>query len=173
MKKIPDRIESDFKVTLEKNDILAGQQGYFVKCLHYYLDFCEKYDFDLDDPQSLPYFIDKLKNKRQGVPQQEQVRESISIFHHLYPSDNKSANKKLQAPAEKYRVIEEDDAYPASFSHDKNFAVSSNQDRIKTIEKWDKACFRPGVRYSFSFRGSTLQPDEPEISGLPDLENIK
>ncbi len=93
MKKIPDRIESDFKLALEKNDIPAGQHGYFIKWLCYYLDFCEKYSNDPHKHQSLPHFIDKLK-KKQGAAQQEQARESIRLFLHLYPSENKNANKK-------------------------------------------------------------------------------
>ncbi len=94
MKNISAQIQANFKTELEKNDIPAGRHGYFVKWLSYYLDFCEKFDFDPDDSQSLPYFIDKLQNKRQSPAQQEQARESIPIFLHLYPSENKSANKK-------------------------------------------------------------------------------
>lgn len=89
--------------------------------------------------QSLPYFIDKLKKKRQGAVQQEQARESIQIFLHLYPSENKKAKKYFQIASEKHKIFEEDDAYPAPVSQNKNLALPSNQDRTKTIEQWEKA----------------------------------
>ncbi len=94
LRKIPVRIESDSKAALEKNDIPAGQHGYFIKWLCYYLDFCEKYSNDPHDHQSLPHFIDKLKKSGRVRPSRNKPENPYVFFLHLYPSENKSAKQK-------------------------------------------------------------------------------
>lgn len=117
MKNIPAQIQDNFKAELEKNDIPAGQHGYFVKWLRYYLDFCEKYDFEPDDPQSLPYFIDKLQNKRQSPAQLQQARDAIKIFLKLNVSDGSSLNFSSGSKPHAGHVAQRGYSYPAATAH--------------------------------------------------------
>ena len=55
------------------------------------MDFCHKYGFSEPNPQSLPNFIRKLKEKRQTDVQQKQANEAIHIYYELIrskPSNN-------------------------------------------------------------------------------------
>ncbi len=51
----------------------------YQKWLRYYHDFCNKYQFIIADPDSLPYFIRKLHEKGQAMPQQEQASRAIQF----------------------------------------------------------------------------------------------
>jgi len=50
---------------LIKNDIHFHAHGNYKKWLQYYLDFCKKYQHPYADSETLPVFIDKLKEKKQ------------------------------------------------------------------------------------------------------------
>ena len=53
------------------------------KWLRYYLDFCQKYRFAGDKFESLPNFLNKLKEQAQILEQQNQGSYSISLFYKL------------------------------------------------------------------------------------------
>ncbi len=54
------------------------------KWLRYYLDFCEKYKNDPRGPESLPYFIKKLRDKNQSKPNQKQAYHSILVYYEIF-----------------------------------------------------------------------------------------
>ena len=62
--------------------------------LRWYFDFCHKYGFSKSNPQSLPKFIRKLKEKRQTDAQQKQANQAILIYYELIRSE--SRNKKRE-----------------------------------------------------------------------------
>jgi hypothetical protein len=64
MKKIPQQVLIKFENGLLKNNILADQQFFYKKWLRYYFDFCSKYKHDSQNPESLPHFINKLREKK-------------------------------------------------------------------------------------------------------------
>ncbi len=54
------------------------------KWLRYYIDFCFKYDHDSKHPESLPLFINKLRQKNQTRQKQKQAYDSILIYYAMY-----------------------------------------------------------------------------------------
>jgi hypothetical protein len=93
MKKIPAALNAQFNALLVKNKIPQSYQKHYLKWLRYYLDFCHNYGFSEPNPQSLPNFIRKLKEKRQTEAQQKQANDAIHIYYELIrskPSNNTS-----------------------------------------------------------------------------------
>ena len=43
-----------YKLMLNQKNIAVEKQPYFIKWLQYYLDFCQKYNFNKSNPKSLP-----------------------------------------------------------------------------------------------------------------------
>jgi predicted phosphoadenosine phosphosulfate sulfurtransferase len=83
MGKIPTSINTQFNALLNTNNIPKRYQNHYLKRLRYYLDFCHKYGFSKSNPQSLPNFVRKLKEKRQTDAQQKQANQAIYIFYEL------------------------------------------------------------------------------------------
>jgi hypothetical protein len=54
---------------------------FILKWLRYYLDFCLKYKFNQSDKESLPEFLNKLREKNQTSQQQKQASDAISIYY--------------------------------------------------------------------------------------------
>ncbi len=71
MRKIPTTLNTKFNALLIKKKIPKYFHNHYLKWLRYYLDFCQKYRFSESNPQSLPNFIRKLKEKRQTDDQQK------------------------------------------------------------------------------------------------------
>ena len=63
MRKIPSALNVQFKALLVKNKMPQKFRNHYLKWLRYYLDLCHKYGFSEPNPQSLPNFIRKLKEK--------------------------------------------------------------------------------------------------------------
>jgi len=80
MRKIPTSINAQFNALLNKNNIPKRYQNHYLKWLRYYLDFCHKYGFSEPNPQSLPNFVRKLKEKRQTDAQQKQAKSMRSAL---------------------------------------------------------------------------------------------
>jgi len=90
-----------------------GQRGvphehhrYYVKWLRYYLDFCHRYGFSQHESNSIPVFIEKLKEKRQTVYLQKQAHHAVTFFLAMQPgSETVFAGKNNSADsfADKYK----------------------------------------------------------------------
>ena len=63
--------------------IPSGQHGYYRKWLRFYFDFCEKYARDTKNPDSLPEFINKLRDKKQSKEFQKQAYHSILVYYDM------------------------------------------------------------------------------------------
>ena len=61
------------------NNVPKNEFNQYQKWFRYYHDFCHKYQFITADPDSLPYFIRKLHEKGQAMPQQEQASRAIQF----------------------------------------------------------------------------------------------
>ena len=81
MKQIPAPLNSKFNTLLIKNKIPQRSRVHYLKWLRYYLDFCHKYGLKEYDTQSLPDFINKLKQKKQTAAQQQQAAEAVNIYY--------------------------------------------------------------------------------------------
>ena len=61
------------------NNVPKNEFKQYQKWFRYYHAFCHKYQFIIADPDSLPYFIRKLHEKGQAMPQQEQASRAIQF----------------------------------------------------------------------------------------------
>ena len=69
------------------SNVPKNEHYQYQKWLRYYHDFCYKYQFITADLDSLPYFIRKLHEKGQAMPQQEQASRAIQLYYSM-PSTN-------------------------------------------------------------------------------------
>lgn len=83
MLKIPENVLFSFGAFLSRKNVPPGVHNYHKKWLRYYLDFCHKYTFSFLDSETLPRFLNKLKEKRQTGSQQKQAHEAIRHFYEL------------------------------------------------------------------------------------------
>ena len=83
MLKIPESVVASFGSFLTNRNIPAISHGYYKKWLRYYLDYCHKYRFYYLNSDSLPNFLNKLKEKKQTGIQQKQAHESVHLFYEL------------------------------------------------------------------------------------------
>ena len=93
MRKIPTSINAHFNALLNKSKIPKRYQNHYLKWLRYYLDFCHKYGFSESNSQSLPKFVQKLKEKRQTDEQQKQANQAIHIYYELIRSESRNKKK--------------------------------------------------------------------------------
>ena len=66
-----------YKMVLINNHIPETDAHLFLKWLRYYLDFCDKYQFEKYSSTSLPRYVEKLKSKGQNLDQQNQANRAI------------------------------------------------------------------------------------------------
>ena len=81
MLKIPEALLEKYDMILVKNDIPPQFHGNYKKWLRYYLDFCNKYQNHYSSSNSLPLFIDKLKEKKQSTSQQDQAKQAVRLYY--------------------------------------------------------------------------------------------
>ncbi|MFC1765290.1 hypothetical protein ACFL6U_24860, partial [Planctomycetota bacterium] len=70
---------------LNSSNIPNAEHRQYQKWLRYYHDFCHKYQFIAADQDSLPYFVRKLHEKNQTMPQQEQASRAIQLYTKTLP----------------------------------------------------------------------------------------
>ncbi|ODS33815.1 MAG: integron integrase [Candidatus Scalindua rubra] len=80
---IPSEISVRFNTVLVKNKVPQDYQNHYRKWLRYYLDFCQKYNFQSIKPESLQNFLRKLGEKRQTREQQKQASHAISLYYKI------------------------------------------------------------------------------------------
>jgi len=107
MRQIPDSINSKLKNSLIKNEIPQKNQGFYLKWLRYYLDFCHKYGLKEYDRQSLPDFINKLNEKKQTAAQQQQAARAINIYYGLIHSQAGYPQREPAQQPTKNMVVQE------------------------------------------------------------------
>jgi hypothetical protein len=96
MEQIPAKIQAPYELLLFDKAIPRMDHPFYKKWLRYYLDFCVKYHYESSSKESLPYFIQKLRHKKQNNQQQRQASDAISLYYEieLSNSKNKIATRK-------------------------------------------------------------------------------
>jgi hypothetical protein len=74
-------------VALVKKGVPLPAHFCYGKWLKYYLDFCLKYHHEKSKKESLPHFLQKLKDKNQTEEQRKQALHAVSIFYELKNTD--------------------------------------------------------------------------------------
>jgi hypothetical protein len=83
---IPPALQAKFEEHLKEKSIPEGLHGLHKKWLRYCLDFCRKYDCPPAQGESLPRFIQKLREKRQTNAQQEQAANAVKLYYDALPA---------------------------------------------------------------------------------------
>jgi len=80
---VPVLILKRFDAILEKRAVAPIQRADYKKWLRYFLDFCTKYPVPEARPDQVRLFIDKLREKRQTLFQQNQAAHAVSLFFEM------------------------------------------------------------------------------------------
>ena len=103
MKQIPQPTKGRYEALLAQHHIPKMDHPNHLNWLRYYLDFCQKYDFNEGDKKSLPQFIKKLKAKKQTEQQKNQAFNAISLFQDIeHVSKEKTAPFQIQQNTKPY-----------------------------------------------------------------------
>ncbi|MCH8957126.1 integron integrase [candidate division KSB1 bacterium] len=97
MEHLPKELAAQFERLLISIQIEIAKQSQYKKWLRYYLDFCQKYKFEQLKIQSLPHFLNKLKQKGQTIEQQDQASHAIALFYKIV-QPNVAPNKTSAKP---------------------------------------------------------------------------
>jgi len=84
MKIIPQQLLVQYDSQLNEKEISIKLHGVYRKWLRFYLDFCNKYSHNPNLSESLPKFINKLREKNQSKLQQKQAYDSILIYYEMF-----------------------------------------------------------------------------------------
>lgn len=104
MIQISQGLLQQFDKLLDDEHVLLDKRKYYKKWLRYYFDFCLKYEHVPEKPESLPAFINKLREKKQSRPQQKQAFDTIILYYkifNIYPDWSKKDDKGEHRVAEK------------------------------------------------------------------------
>ena len=82
---LPKDLAQKFSELLANKSFRDEARASYLKWLRFYWDFCDKYHYDPYCPESLPWFLNKLVEKRQSEEQQKQARYSITLFYRMQP----------------------------------------------------------------------------------------
>jgi hypothetical protein len=103
MSQIPSHVQTRYKSLLIEKTVPEKKHHFYLKWLRYYLDFCLKYKFNQSDRESLPEFIDKLREKNQTSQQQKQASDAISIY---YETGTQQFGKNFSGSNKKFIISE-------------------------------------------------------------------
>jgi hypothetical protein len=73
LKPVPAEIKSRYDDALVEKGVPPAAHSSYRKWLSYYLDFCAKYHHEEPNRESLPRFIEKLKEKKQAEEKRKQA----------------------------------------------------------------------------------------------------
>ena len=91
-------------IMLEKQVPLQSR-GAYKKWLRFYLDFCDKYNFNTSKPVSLSAFIDKLHSKGQSDVLCDEAKQAVKLYVAL--RSKKQINNQLQTNINNYENTKE------------------------------------------------------------------
>ncbi len=80
---VPLHITRRYEAVLESKAVSASYRSFYKKWLRYYLDFCQKYAFEPSDSNSLPRFIDKLRQKKQSDALRKQAFHAVTLYYEM------------------------------------------------------------------------------------------
>ena len=82
---MPPEIQQQYLAALRQQALPKTCEASSLKWLRYYLDFCHKYGHPPASRDSLPRFLDKLREKRQAPAQQDEASRAIARYYAILP----------------------------------------------------------------------------------------
>jgi len=166
MKSIPAESKILYDAALVKKGVPLPAHFYYRKWLMYYLDFCLKYHHEKSKKESLPHFLQKLKDKNQTEEQRKQAFHAVSIFYELKNADH----DKIGALKNKKEIIsskkEDSKSTKADWRpvyNDLNAEIRLRHYSPKTLKS-----YRGWVR---QFQNFTKSKD-PRLLSTPDVKDF-
>ena len=83
MQPVPAPILQRFEAILEKRAVLSAQRADYKKWLRYFWDFRSKYPLPEARSDQVRLFIDKLREKKQTLSQQNQAAHAVSLYFEM------------------------------------------------------------------------------------------
>ena len=113
---IPADKQSSFIVVLEESGIPPSSRGTYLKWVRYYIDFCQKYKFTEAKKDSLSPFVNKLRQKRQTIEQQNQAYQAVTLYLGLTSvnSERSVSPTKIKATPKPHNAKRVNDVYSGS-----------------------------------------------------------
>jgi integron integrase len=99
MLQIPSLLLARFRAHLVKEGIPTDRFQEYKKWLHFFLDFCEKYQIEGDNTQKLRQFINKLKEKNQSEDQRRFAYHAVSLYFDMLKLEQGTSADSISAPA--------------------------------------------------------------------------
>jgi hypothetical protein len=90
MIKVPSEFLSRFDTYIKNKQIPDSIRPLYIKWLRYYFDFCKKYHFGHSRRESLPQFLEKLREKKQTSQQLQQAAQAINLYYEFIRDDDNS-----------------------------------------------------------------------------------
>ena len=90
MIKVPLEFLSRFDSYIKNKQIPDNIRSLYIKWLRYYLDFCKKYHFGHSRRESLPQFLEKLREKKQTSQHRQQAAQAINLYYEFIRDDDKN-----------------------------------------------------------------------------------
>ena len=183
---VPSDIMLYFQIFLDRQHVQKGYQPYYKKWFRFYWDFCHKYHHPVSKHESLPPFIEKLRQKKQKDYHLKQASDAVSFYHEFIKgissdtepvinSENASAKKPenslyndtnaFASPAEKRSNSVQ--AGPAEYSRSSGRGAKVSAPRAKnppakmsrnTRQKTDR---KPSGFYNKTVCNKMLESDQP------------
>ena len=82
---MPPEIQQQYLAALRQQALPNTCEASSLKWLRYYLDFCHKYGHPPASRDSLPRFLDKLREKRQAPAQQDEASRALALYYAILP----------------------------------------------------------------------------------------
>ena len=83
----PKALFTQYLKLLEKRGVPAANFAECIKWCRYFFDYCDKYPASFSQEEQLPFFIEKLKAKRQSELQCRQATYAVSVFFAVQKQD--------------------------------------------------------------------------------------
>ena len=80
---LPKALLTKFNVFLTESTVPVNEHATFRKWLHYYLDFCLKYNHSYIDRENLALFLKKLESKRQSKAKCDEASKAVLLYYQM------------------------------------------------------------------------------------------
>lgn len=167
MKVVPQELLKKFDSLLGARGVPPALHKSSRKWLRFYLDYCEKYHHDPKSSQSLPHFINKLREKNQSKQNQKQAYDSVLLYYRLYGIHP----DWLEGPMEAPKVKESRPSYSVArdLNHNKWAEVYKKiSDEIK-VRHYSPKTLKAYTTWTRKFQ-QYIKNKEPEFL---DIEDVK
>ncbi|MDD2856304.1 MAG: integron integrase, partial [Desulfuromonadaceae bacterium] len=130
---------SNFRVHLIKKGIHSDRFQEYRKWLHFFLDFCEKYQIEGDTPEKLRKFINKLKEKNQSENQRRFAYHAVSLYFDMLKSEREKLPDPISVPepVPRYQTEREELKTELNLSRKSQYSEAGYHEKSDSPE-WDK-----------------------------------